>query len=38
VARTRVDSEGIRGPLLVADDRLYVLGNSGRLAALTLTR
>ncbi|WP_207063755.1 outer membrane protein assembly factor BamB [Motiliproteus sp. SC1-56] len=36
LARTRVDADGVRGPLLVANDRLYVLGNGGRLSALTL--
>lgn len=34
VARVQVDSTGVEGPLLVVDDRLYVYGNSGKLAAL----
>lgn len=36
VARTQVDSNGINGPLMVVDDRLYVYGNSGRLSVLTV--
>ncbi|MEH6627113.1 MAG: outer membrane protein assembly factor BamB [Motiliproteus sp.] len=38
VAREQVDSSGVRGPLLVQDDVLYVYGNSGRLTALTLDK
>lgn len=33
VARTRVDSDGVRVAPLVADDMLYVFGNSGTIAA-----
>ncbi len=36
VARKRVDSSGVRGPLLVRDEVLYVYGNSGRLTAIML--
>lgn len=36
VARYKVDSAGLRGDMIVVDDILYVLGNSGRLAALQL--
>ncbi|AKH70253.1 Beta-barrel assembly machine subunit BamB [Spongiibacter sp. IMCC21906] len=36
VARTRVDSDGLRAPMLVDDKLLYVYGNSGELVALKL--
>lgn len=36
VARHRVDSSGMQGDMLVRDNVLYVLTNSGRLAAITL--
>ncbi|WP_417586028.1 outer membrane protein assembly factor BamB [Nitrincola sp.] len=36
VARYRVDSSGLQGDMLVRDNILYVLTNSGRLAAITL--
>lgn len=36
VARERIDSSGINGPLIELDSVIYVLGNSGRLIALTL--
>lgn len=36
VARHKVDSSGLTGDMLVSGNVLYVLGNSGRLAALTL--
>jgi outer membrane protein assembly factor BamB len=36
VARHRVDSSGLQGDMLVRDNQLYVLTNSGRLAAITL--
>lgn len=36
VARYKVDSSGLNGDMLVADDVLYVLGNGGRLSALSL--
>lgn len=36
VARYRADSGGVNGDMLVRDDVLYVLGNKGRLVALTL--
>ncbi|KGK42207.1 dehydrogenase [Nitrincola sp. A-D6] len=36
VARYRVDSSGLQGDMLVRDNVLYVLTNSGRLAAITL--
>jgi outer membrane protein assembly factor BamB len=36
VARTRVDSDGVRVAPLVVDDILYVYGNSGTLAAYRL--
>ncbi len=38
VARERVDSDGIRVAPLVADDILYVYGNSGKLAAYQLEK
>ncbi len=36
VGRTRVDGDGVRSRPAVADGLLYVLGNSGRLAALNI--
>ena len=33
VGRTRVDSDGVRGNMVVDNDTIYVFGNSGRLAA-----
>ncbi|WP_299198981.1 outer membrane protein assembly factor BamB [uncultured Amphritea sp.] len=36
VARYQIDSDGVRGDMVVVDDVLYVLGNGGRLAALQL--
>ncbi|EAR59666.1 outer membrane protein assembly factor BamB [Neptuniibacter caesariensis] len=36
VARYQVDSSGVYGDMISKDDVLYVLGNSGRLAALQL--
>lgn len=36
VARYKLDSSGVFGDMLVKDDVLYVLSNSGRLAALSL--
>ena len=36
VARHKVDSSGVYGDMLVKDDVLYVLTNSGRLAALSI--
>lgn len=36
IARTHLDSSGIRGDMKVVDDTLYVLSNSGRLAAIKL--
>lgn len=36
VARYKVDSSGLNGDMLVSDNVLYVLGNSGRLSALSL--
>ncbi|MCW8884104.1 MAG: outer membrane protein assembly factor BamB, partial [Motiliproteus sp.] len=38
IGREQVDSSGVRGPMLVAEDVLYVYGNSGRLTALTLVK
>lgn len=38
VARTRVDSDGLRVAPLVVDDILYVYGNGGELAAYKLRR
>jgi len=38
VARVRVDSDGVRVAPLVADDMLYVFGNSGTLAAYRLEK
>lgn len=38
VARTRVDSDGMRVAPLVVDDILYVYGNSGKLAAYKLEK
>jgi outer membrane protein assembly factor BamB len=38
VARERVDSDGVRVAPLVADDMLYVYGNSGELAAYRLEK
>ncbi|UTA49184.1 outer membrane protein assembly factor BamB [Simiduia sp. 21SJ11W-1] len=35
-ARTRVDSDGVRAPMLVDGDTLYVLGSGGELSALKL--
>ncbi|MCB1665414.1 MAG: outer membrane protein assembly factor BamB [Pseudomonadales bacterium] len=35
-ARVRVDSDGVRGNLVVDNDTLYVFGNSGRLAAYSI--
>lgn len=37
VGRARVDSDGVRADMLAEDDRLYVFGNSGTLAALQVT-
>jgi len=36
IARYEVDGDGVLGDMLVADNVLYVLGNSGRLVALKL--
>lgn len=36
VARYRLDNSGLQGDMLVRDNVLYVLTNSGRLAAITL--
>ena len=36
VGRTRIDNDGVRSNLLVAGNRLFVFGNSGRLMALSL--
>lgn len=36
VARHQVDSQGVRGDMIVAENVLYVLGDSGRLVALKL--
>lgn len=38
VARTRVDSSGVRAPMLSYDDTLLVYGNSGKLVALSIDR
>lgn len=38
VGRTRVDSDGVRVAPLVADDMLYVFGNSGTIAAYRLEK
>ncbi len=38
VARTRVDSSGVRAPLLSYDDTLLVYGNSGKLVALSIQK
>ncbi|MGI9286919.1 MAG: outer membrane protein assembly factor BamB [Pseudomonadales bacterium] len=38
VARTRVDSSGVRAPLLAYDDTLLVYGNSGKLVALGIQK
>ncbi len=38
VARTRVDSDGIRVAPLVVDDTMYVFGNSGTIAAYRLEK
>lgn len=37
VGRTRIDGDGVRADMLVADDILYVFGNSGKLVALRVT-
>jgi outer membrane protein assembly factor BamB len=34
--RRKIDGDGIRSPIVVADDMIYVLGNSGSLQALKL--
>lgn len=34
--RRKIDGDGIRSPIVVADDMIYVLGNSGSLQALQL--
>jgi len=36
VARTRIDSDGLRARPLVVGDMIYVFGNSGKLEALTI--
>lgn len=36
VGRTRIDNDGVRSNLLVAGNRLFAFGNSGRLMALSL--
>jgi len=36
VARHKVDSSGLKGDMIAQDDVLYVLGNGGRLVALSL--
>lgn len=36
VARTRIDSDGLRARPLVVGDTIYVYGNSGKLEALTI--
>ncbi len=38
VARTRVDSSGVRAPLLSYDDTLLVYGNGGKLVALNIDK
>ncbi len=38
VARTRVDSSGVRAPLLSYDDTLLVYGNGGKLVALNIEK
>lgn len=36
VARTQIDSAGIKGPIKAKEDKLYLYGNSGRFSVLTL--
>jgi len=36
LGRRKVDEDGIRSPMVVADNLLYVLGNGGKLAALAI--
>lgn len=36
IGRLRVDSEGVRSPLITENDILYVYGNGGKLAAIQL--
>ncbi|MGA0840737.1 MAG: outer membrane protein assembly factor BamB [Pseudomonadales bacterium] len=36
IGRRKIDGDGVRAPILVADDLIYVLGNSGKLVALKL--
>lgn len=38
VSRVRVDSSGLRAPMLVAQDRLYVFSNAGKLVAYSFDR
>ncbi|WP_372758238.1 outer membrane protein assembly factor BamB [Litorivivens sp.] len=38
VSRVRVDSSGVRAPMSVADDKLYVFSNDGKLVAYTFER
>lgn len=38
VSRTRVDNSGLRAPMLVKEDRLYVYSNAGKLVAYTFDR
>ncbi len=38
VARTRVDSSGVRAPLLTYEDTLLVYGNGGKLVALNIEK
>jgi outer membrane protein assembly factor BamB len=36
VGRRKIDGDGVRSPIVVADDFIYVLGNSGSLQALQI--
>ena len=36
VGRRKIDGDGVRAPILIADDLIYVFGNSGKLVALKL--
>jgi len=36
IGRRKIDGDGIRAPILIAEDFIYVLGNSGKLVALKL--
>ena len=37
IGRTNVDGDGIRGNMIVRDEVVYVMGNSGKLTALAIT-